>query len=109
MPVFFSCLELWIWTGVSYFRYTYSLLGKNHRYDRSVKYTGVRVLGVDDNKVNLKLISRILAKYEMDVTLASSGQEAVELCKKDDFDIILMDQMMPVMDGIEAMHNIRER
>lgn len=72
-----------------------------------VKYHGIRVLAVDDNKVNLKLISRCLEKYEMDVTLADSGLKAIKLCKDNEYDIILMDQMMPVMDGIEAMCEIR--
>lgn len=73
-----------------------------------VKYRGVKVLVVDDNGVNLKVVSQILMKYEMDVTTARSGEEAIELCVKDEFDIILMDQMMPVMDGVEAMMRIRE-
>ena len=72
-----------------------------------VKYTGVRVLGVDDNKVNSKVISKVLSMYDMDVTMAFSGMEAVELCKNNEYDIILMDQMMPGMDGVEAMHIIR--
>lgn len=73
-----------------------------------VKYKGIKVLAVDDNKVNLKVISRCLEKYEMDVTVADSGIKAIELCKSEAFDIILMDQMMPVMDGIEAMNEIRK-
>ena len=73
-----------------------------------VKYKGVKVLAVDDNKVNLKVISRCLEKYEMDVTVVDSGIKAIELCKSEAFDIILMDQMMPVMDGIEAMNEIRK-
>lgn len=73
-----------------------------------VKYTGVKVLAVDDNKVNLKVISRVLAKYEMEVTTADSGPEAIEMCGSHEYDIVLMDQMMPGMDGIEAMKNIRK-
>ena len=73
-----------------------------------VKYTGVRVLAVDDNKVNLKIVSLCLKKYEMVVTLADNGEESIKLCRDNDYDIILMDQMMPGMDGIEAMKKIRE-
>ena len=72
-----------------------------------IKFTGIRVLAVDDNGINLKVISKILSKYEIDVTVASSGQNAIELCKNKEFDIILMDQMMPGMDGVEAMTHIR--
>ena len=73
-----------------------------------IKYSGVKVLAVDDNKVNLKVVSRCLAKYDMEVTTADSGEEAIELCKNNEYDMVLMDQMMPVMDGIEAMKRIRE-
>ena len=72
-----------------------------------VKYNGLKVLAVDDNKVNLKVITRILGEYDMEVVAVNSGIEAIELCKTNDYDIILMDQMMPVMDGIEAMKHIR--
>jgi len=73
----------------------------------TVKFPGVKALAVDDNRVNLKVISKVLNVYNMDVSTAGDGETAVELCKVNDFDIILMDQMMPVMDGIEAMNEIR--
>ena len=72
-----------------------------------VKYPGVKVLAVDDNKVNLKVITRILSQYEMDVESVDSGMVAIEKCKSNNYDLILMDQMMPEMDGIEAMKQIR--
>lgn len=73
-----------------------------------VKYQGVKVLAVDDNKVNLKVISKILGEYDMDVKTVDNGADAIELCKENDYDIVLMDQMMPVMDGIEAMKQIKQ-
>ena len=73
-----------------------------------VKYPGLKVLAVDDNSVNLKVVSHILANYEIDVSTAKSGPEAIELCRRNNFDIILMDQMMPGMDGVEAMNQIRQ-
>ena len=79
---------------------TESAIGKD-------KFSGVKVLAVDDNKVNLKVISKVLKEYEMDVTTADSGIDAIEICTSEEFDVILMDQMMPVMDGIEAMKKIR--
>jgi len=72
-----------------------------------VRFSGVKVLAVDDNKVNLKVISKVLSKYEMAVTTALSGREAIELCRLNEYDIIFMDQMMPEMGGVEAMKNIR--
>lgn len=73
-----------------------------------VKFSGIKVLAVDDNKVNLKIISMCLKKYGMDVTVVDNGNSAIEKCRENKFDIILMDQMMPVMDGIEAMGQIRQ-
>ncbi|MCQ2522872.1 MAG: ATP-binding protein [Lachnospiraceae bacterium] len=73
-----------------------------------VKFENVRALAVDDNRVNLKVISKSLQIYGVAVDVAASGAESIELCKKNEYDIILMDQMMPEMDGIEAMRRIRE-
>ena len=66
------------------------------------------VLVVDDNFVNLKVISQILACYGLMVDEAESGQKAIEKCQDNKYPIIFMDQMMPQMDGIEAMKRIRE-
>ncbi len=72
-----------------------------------VKFKGVKILAVDDNRVNLKVIQKILLNYEMDVSVAASGEEAIKLCRKNEYAVVLMDQMMPEMDGIEAMRRIR--
>lgn len=65
------------------------------------------VLVVDDSMVNLKVIGRTLEHYGITVTAVNSGQKAVDECKDKLFDIVFMDQMMPVMDGVEAMNIIR--
>ena len=67
-----------------------------------------KVLVVDDSLVNLKVIGRTLEHYGIVVETADSGQKSIELCEKNVYDIVFMDQMMPVMDGVEAMHKIRE-
>lgn len=74
----------------------------------SIKMPGVRVLVVDDNQINLKVAGSSLGYYGLTVDTASSGMEAVELCKKNRYQIVFMDQMMPQMDGIEAMKAIRK-
>ncbi|MBQ9538641.1 MAG: response regulator [Treponema sp.] len=68
---------------------------------------GVRALVVDDDEMNLMVAEGVLKDYQMDVTLAISGKNAVELCKRRDFDIVFLDHMMPEMDGIECSHIIR--
>ena len=68
---------------------------------------GVRALVVDDEPMNLTVAIGILERYGIEVTTASSGQDAITLCKENEFEIVFMDHMMPEMDGIEAMHRIR--
>lgn len=73
-----------------------------------LRVKGVRVLLVDDNEINLKVISRSLAYYGLEVDVASSGMEAITLCEKNNYPLVFMDQMMPEMDGVVAMHKIRD-
>ena len=67
-----------------------------------------RVMVVDDNELNLDVTEGILQPYGIRVTRASSGPESIELFRDRRFDIIFMDHMMPVMDGVEAMKRIRQ-
>lgn len=66
-----------------------------------------KVLVVDDNVINRKVARSFLQSYGLEITEAGSGMEAIELVRRTMFDIIFMDHMMPMMDGIEAVHNIR--
>ena len=65
------------------------------------------VLVVDDNMVNLKVAEAMLLKYKIRVSIAESGPEAIEKMKGGIFDLVLLDQVMPGMDGFEAMRLIR--
>jgi signal transduction histidine kinase/DNA-binding NarL/FixJ family response regulator len=68
-----------------------------------------KVLVVEDNPTNLLLARCLLQKLGLDVTDACNGKEAVEKVLDGDFDIILMDMQMPVMNGYEATQAIREK
>lgn len=68
----------------------------------------IRILIVDDNLVNLRVCEGLLKPYNMKVTTASSGLEAIELLQEMRFDIVLMDHMMPEMDGLETVAYIRK-
>ena len=70
--------------------------------------TGVRVLVVDDEPMNLMVAQGILSDYRMVVRTAESGAEAIEICEKEDFDLLFLDHMMPKMDGVETLHHIRK-
>lgn len=73
-----------------------------------IKMPGVKVLVVDDNQINLKVAGSTLMYYGLQVDTASSGAEAIELCRKNRYAIVFMDQMMPQMSGTEAMREIRK-
>jgi signal transduction histidine kinase/DNA-binding response OmpR family regulator/HPt (histidine-containing phosphotransfer) domain-containing protein len=67
-----------------------------------------KVLVVDDNRVNRKLLSAMLVKYGFQVDEAESGSQSIEMAGRHTYDMIFMDHMMPEMDGIEATRHILE-
>jgi signal transduction histidine kinase/DNA-binding response OmpR family regulator len=71
----------------------------------SIQFEG-KILVAEDNFINQKLIKQILLKYGVEVELANNGLEAFEKRKGETYDLIFMDIQMPVMDGIEATHEI---
>jgi CheY-like chemotaxis protein/anti-sigma regulatory factor (Ser/Thr protein kinase) len=73
----------------------------------SLRLHDVDLLVVDDNDINLMIAEETLSHYGARVTTASSGAEAIELVKANDYDIVLMDHMMPEMDGVDATQLIR--
>ena len=65
-----------------------------------------KVLVTEDNIINQKLIKRVLEDHGISVELANNGLEAFEKRRNNDYDLVFMDIQMPVMDGIEATHEI---
>jgi CheY-like chemotaxis protein len=70
--------------------------------------TGRRVLIVDDDIRNIFALSSVLEDYGMDIRSADNGREAIELARKGGLDVVLMDIMMPEMDGLETTRTIRK-
>ena len=66
------------------------------------------VLLVDDNEMNLKVAQGLLAPIKMQIDIAKNGKEAVDMVSLKQYHIVLMDHMMPVMDGVEATKEIRK-
>lgn len=69
---------------------------------------GVRALVVDDEPMNLMVAEGILRDYRMQVKTAKSGREALEICEKEEFDLIFLDHMMPEMDGVDTLKRLRK-
>lgn len=78
-----------------------------HKHKVGRKFVG-HVLIAEDNEANQELIKILLQKYGLTFDLAENGHEAVELYKLNNYDMILMDEQMPVMDGNEATNRIAE-
>lgn len=80
---------------------------------RNVGYRGgficpdAKIMVVDDNIVNLEVASGILKKYEAQVVLVSSGKECLNYLRDERVDFIFLDYMMPEMDGIDTLKNIK--
>ena len=66
----------------------------------------IDVLIAEDNAINQKLIEKTLTNLGLNVEISNNGEEALEMFKKKKYDIVFMDISMPVMDGIEATHEI---
>jgi CheY-like chemotaxis protein len=71
--------------------------------------TGARILLVEDNDVNQLVASKILGNAGFQVTIASDGQEAVDKIQANEYDLVLMDVQMPIMDGLTATKVIRDQ
>jgi signal transduction histidine kinase len=69
---------------------------------------GKKILVAEDNKINFFVANKFLVGWGVKVTHAENGQLALDCLEKDDFDLVLMDLHMPVMDGIEATRIIRK-
>ncbi|MEM9848775.1 MAG: ATP-binding protein [Bacteroidota bacterium] len=72
------------------------------------KFGGLKILLAEDNLFNQKIASKILENKDMEVTTAINGLEALNAMENQDFDLVLMDLHMPVMDGYEAVEKIRQ-
>jgi CheY-like chemotaxis protein len=73
------------------------------------RLAGVRILLVEDNAINKELAVELLTSAGIEVTVASDGRQALDILQRQRFDGVLMDCQMPVMDGYEATHRLRQQ
>ncbi len=94
-------------TPLGDYRHSSDTDNEDEYYKESFHAENARILVVDDTEMNLLVISNLLKKTGIKIDTASSGEQAIELADKNKYDVILMDQRMPKMDGTEAMNRIR--
>lgn len=76
-------------------------------FEPEIELSLLKVLVVDDIKMNQIIIQQMLRKYEIEPAIASNGIEGLELASNNEYDIVFMDCRMPVMDGFEATKKLR--
>ena len=88
-------------------KYHESLSSIGDYHEKFIAPTG-RILVVDDNAMNRAVAQGLLKPTRLQVDVAASGEECLELLKRKTYHLICMDHMMPVMDGVQTLHAIRE-
>ena len=81
---------------------------KEESVNTDLDLTGKKILIVDDNKLNIKVAEKILAKYNPTIDSCESGFECLEKVKVNNYDLILLDDMMPKMRGGEVLVKLKE-
>ena len=77
-------------------------------YAQSHDYTQFNVLAVDDIPLNLLLVQKMLSKFNFQLRTAANGQQALDAVSQKKPDLILLDLMMPGIDGFEVIRRLRE-
>ena len=80
---------------------------ENESYQQSFEAPDAHILVVDDNEMNLMVVKKLLTATKIQIDTASSGAECLRLTQDHHYDCILMDHLMPGMDGIECLHALR--
>lgn len=80
---------------------------KEYFYQASFIAPNAKLLVVDDTEINLYVIQQLLKETQIQITVATSGIEALKLVRESYFDLIFLDHMMPEMDGIETLNRIK--
>lgn len=88
-------------------QYNESLHGSKNYKQKFIAPMG-RVLIVDDNAMNLAVAQGLLKETRLQIDVAGSGEECLALLKRKTYHVICLDHMMPVMDGVETLHEIRK-
>ena len=82
---------------------------EEEKLQRKISFAGKRILIVDDNVINLKVTVRLLKDYQLEIEQVTSGQECIDLINSGKkYDLILLDDMMPKMSGVETLKKLKK-
>lgn len=84
-------------------------INKKSTYSQKFIAPDVKILLVDDNAVNRKVICNLLKNTQMTIDQAENGEVCLEMVDKTEYDLILLDHMMPVMDGMETLERLKSK
>ena len=82
---------------------------EREQYRQSFEAPGASLLIVDDNELNLQVESKLLAQTKLQIDLAKSGRECLSMTFRKKYDVIFMDHLMPEMDGIDTISEVRSQ
>ena len=100
--------DIWDETPLGDFRKVNKSTADNYVHETTIIEPEKRVLVVDDNAINRKVFKGLLKNTELIIDEAESGPESINMVRKNKYDLIFMDHMMPDMDGIETFHKMKE-
>ncbi len=110
--VFSFCLEQEVvaWERLGDYEESYrDNISKRMKYEAKFVAPSAKVLVVDDNPMNLMVFKSLLKRTKVQIDMAGSGEECLTLSYDKKYDIIFLDHMMPDKDGIETLHELRNR
>ncbi len=90
--------------------YQKNTMGRNelNSYKESFRAPNAHILVIDDTEINLSVIKNLLKKTMINIDTADSAMSGIELLRNNKYDVMLIDYMMPKMDGIEALHYMKD-
>lgn len=95
------------YTPIGDFESKVQQIAENYNYTSQLYAPDAKILVVDDNAVNRKVLRNLLKETQIQVTEATGGAECLHLVQESHYDLIFLDHMMPEMDGVETLHRIK--